>query len=717
MFIKRYFLLIPLTCLCFIPALVRAQAQQADTADKVKITISNSGEFVFTRTDSGEYNKFIHDVVLYQGTDTLYCDSLYQNNTTKNFEAFGDVRIAQQGGTQGTSDYLKYTTDLKQAYMEGNVALTDGKNKLRCEKLTYNLGTKIAIYDDWGTLHNDSTTVTSKSGVYNSNTKESRFTTDVIINDPQYKIRSEDLVYNSESKLTHLYSKSTVTRDAGKSILQTTSGTYDGVNGVAYFPSHSSSWYDGEYIEGDTLYYNKLTSYGFANGHVICIDTEHHSTLWSGHAEYFTKKKILWATLKPVLGQVNNKDTLYMRADTFYSAPMVKVKAQKQNGQKSKPRNNSLNSLVSIYPPDTLNFQDTSWFDKVYAKKDTLISRPGYLPFAPDFVRDSALKNAYSVWDSTVIIKMKNESLKPPKDSLSLKNKGENQKSPLKALDLKEKNVKTDSLARLKTENADTTLTKARKTNPKSGAKKTLAAKSKTPGKQKTEAAAAEPVKKRPISVYEIPATGPMYIGPETKFKDTTAVDTSAPLYFIGYHHVLIFSDSLQGKCDSMCYTRYDSAIRMIYAPIAWAHNSQITGDTILMRMDSASMKSMYVPNNAFVVSRSGPVKAKLFDQVQGRTLTAWFRKNSVDSMLVVPDAESIYYTKDEKDAYLGVDQSKSVLIRIYFDDQKIMRIKLEKEATITMTPLEKADLPNMKLSRFKWLIDQRPKNKEELFK
>src|SRR5207244_843535 len=62
---------------------------------------------------------------------------------------------------------------------------------------------------------------------------------------------------------------------------------------------------------------------------------------------------------------------------------------------------------------------------------------------------------------------------------------------------------------------------------------------------------------------------------------DTTAADTTAPLYFIGYHHVLIFSDSLQGRCDSIVYTRADSLIRMIYKPIAWAHNSQITGDTI----------------------------------------------------------------------------------------------------------------------------------------
>ena len=84
---------------CFVVLCGNANAQQkADTADKITIIIANTREIVHMRTDSGEYTKFIYDVVLYQGTDTLYCDSLYQNSTTQNFEAFSNVRIAQLGG-------------------------------------------------------------------------------------------------------------------------------------------------------------------------------------------------------------------------------------------------------------------------------------------------------------------------------------------------------------------------------------------------------------------------------------------------------------------------------------------------------------------------------------------------------------------------------------------------------------------------------------------
>ena len=616
-------------------------AQKADTSDKIKITIANSENFISTKTDSGEYNKFINNVVLYQGTDTLYCDSLYQNSTTKNFEAFGDVKVAQKGGTHGTSDYLRYTTNQKLAYMRGNVHLSDGKNNLACEELTYNLAAKIAVYDNWGQLHNDSTTVTSKSGIYNSANKNARFTTHVIVNDPQYNIKSEDLVYNTETKVTEFYAKSVVTRDNGKSILETRNGTYDGLHGIAHFLSHSSIWNDGQYIEGDSLYYNKLISYGLAEGHVVCIDTQNHSVLFCGHAEYFTKRRVLWATVKPVLLQVNSKDSLYMRADTFYSAPMEKLKAK--------------NPVGKNIMKDTLNTTDSAGRMNAYAK-------------APEAVNPRSLPD--SVNHTT------GEKPLLPDTAASFATNTKPAPQAGKELNSHTKNKKIKS----------------------GGAKEKKIAYIKTPtvSEQKTKL---------------------FFKVPDKRNTDTTAADSTAPLYFIGYHHVLIFSDSLQGKCDSVCYTRSDSTIRMMYKPIAWAHNSQVTGDTILLQLDSTKLKSMYVPNNAFVVSQSGPAKAQLYDQVQGKTLTAYFKDNAINKIFVFPDAQSIYYSKDDKGYYIGVNQAESDTMRIYFAGQKISKIFLEPEVHQTMTPLEKADLPNTRLSRFKWLIEQRPKSKEELFR
>ncbi|MBS1690352.1 MAG: hypothetical protein JSS96_16595, partial [Bacteroidetes bacterium] len=294
----------------------------ADTSKKVNIDIVHTTLFQSITTDTGTINKFIGDVQLRQGETLLFADSVYMNTVTNNLEAFSHAHIIQPGGTEALGDYMRYTSGKKLAYLKGNVSLTDGKAKLLCEELTYDVGTKIGVYTQGGTLQNENTIVTSDEGTYNVRTKDTRFTHDVIITDPEYNINSDDLGYNTDSKLVTFFSCSVLV--SGKSTLHTCDGTYDSKNEIAHFSGHSSIMNDDQYIEGDKLDYNKITGYGNAVGHVIVIDTSQHTTLYCGHAEYFKKKKILWATIKPVLKQLNGKDSLFIRADTFYSAPIPK---------------------------------------------------------------------------------------------------------------------------------------------------------------------------------------------------------------------------------------------------------------------------------------------------------------------------------------------------------------------------------------------------------
>ncbi len=548
-----------------------ARAQQADTSNKMTIFLT-AKLIIHNETDSGQVNRFLDSAVFRQGTDTLYCDSLYQNKTKNIIEAFGDVRVAQAGGTQATCNYLRYETAKKLAYMRGSVTLTDGKNKLWCDELTYDLGTKVGTYNNNGRLQADSTTVTSNSGVYDVKGKEARFMGNVVVKDPRYKTTSEDMGYNTDTKLTHFYAKSVVVGDSGKTRLQTTRGEYDAAKGMAHFTAHSSIWYDGQYIEGDTLFYDRAQGYGYAYGHIIAWDTSRNALLYCGHAEYFQRKRVLWALNKPVLVQINGPDTIYVRADTFYSAPAQRtVKA----------------SIA-----------------------DSLSSLKG------------AVKKAIQTPDSLLANQLK-KTAKRKKDK-----------------------VTTPSMLAI----------------------------------------------------------------------DTSVADSTAPLCFIGYHHVRIFSDSLQGVCDSIVYTQSDSSVRMIYKPIVWARKSQVTGDTIVMQMDSGKIRNIYIPNNAFVVSQTGPDKAELYDQVQGKILKGYFKNNTLTELNVYPNAESIYYPKDDSGAFIGVTQASGEKMRIFFKDQKIQKIRLEKDVHQTLTPLQNADLPNTRLSRFKWIPERRPKSKGELF-
>lgn len=544
----------------------RADAQPAfrpDTANKINIQIMPPTQFILGSRDSTrEITRLIGTVHLKQGENDMTCDSAWFNIATNNVEAFGNVRIVQPGGTQLQSDYLRYIGDKKQAFLRGNVKLEDGKNSLYSEELTYNLGTKIAQYEKGGTLQSDATTVSSNKGTYNVNTKDARFIEEVIVTDPDYNTTSEDLGFNTGTEVVTFYGPTPSTVINDKSKLVTLGGTYDTKNEVARFTKRTSITSKEQFVEGDRIDYNRKTGFGNATGNVIAIDTQQHTTQWSGYASYNEKTRVLISTIKPVLRQMNGNDSLFIGADTFYSAPDMR----------------------------------------------------GRVP------------------------------LKARNDTASAK---------------KEK--------------------KQRKSNSK------------------------QAENRAEMTTFST--------------SEDQVADSTAPRYYTGYHHVRIWSDSLQGLCDSISHSEKDSLMRMMGNPVAWSRKSQLTGDTILLYLDSNKIKRLYIPNNALIISLAGPEKAELYDQVQGKTLTGIFENGTIHEMIVKPDARGIYYAKDDSGAYIGVDQSESEKMRVIFRDEQIKAIHFDQEITHTMTPMLQADLPNMRLSRFKWLEKKRPRSKEELLK
>lgn len=542
---------------------VSAQKPLQDTTGKIPINIVNTKNFEANQTDSGTVNKFIGEVQFRHGTDLLFCDSAYLNQEKNNMEAFGNVKIVQENGTEVLSDYLRYTGNTRKAYLSGDVSLTNGKDNLWTEELDYDLGTKIGNYYNNGTLQSGSTTVSSVTGMYNARLKESRFIRDVYVTDTQYNIESKDLGYNTETKIMRFFDTTAVYNS--NSILRTSLGTYDSKNEIAHFTAHSSILNKEHYIEGDSLDYNRPTGLGRAAGNVIIIDTIQHGTLYCGRAFYNDRMRTVLAVDKPVLKRSQDNDSIFIRADTFFSAHM-------------------------------------QW--------------------------------------------------RAPSDSAAAGN------------------VKT---------------TVAKAAVKKRGKKD----KQETPGV--------------PLLAAPIPA-------------DTALPDTSSPKYYVGYHHVRIFSDSLQGKCDSILITMSDSVMRMMKEPVIWARKSQISGDTIIAYLDSGKVRRVFVPNNAFLASQTGPDQAKLFNQIQGKTMTGNLKNNALTDALVKPNAEAIYFPTDDDQAYIGADEAQSERMSAFFADGKITRILMEQQVKQILTPLEQADLPGLHLSRFKWLENLRPKSILELF-
>ncbi|HEY4937343.1 MAG TPA: OstA family protein, partial [Puia sp.] len=180
------------------------------------------------------------------------------------------------------------------------------------------------------------------------------------------------------------------------------------------------------------------------------------------------------------------------------------------------------------------------------------------------------------------------------------------------------------------------------------------------------------------------------------------------------YHHVRIFSDSLQAVADSVYYSGLDSIFRLFINPVAWASGYQITGDTMFLYTKNKKPDRLYVFENSLVVGKS---YTNMYNQVKGNTLNGYFKGGVIDYMRSKGSAEAVYYIKDDSMALVGVNRvNKADVIDMIFLNKQLNKVVLRQDAEGVMYPIKKVNLDEMKLRNFKWLEGQRPKTKFELF-
>jgi lipopolysaccharide export system protein LptA len=184
--------------------------------------------------------------------------------------------------------------------------------------------------------------------------------------------------------------------------------------------------------------------------------------------------------------------------------------------------------------------------------------------------------------------------------------------------------------------------------------------------------------------------------------------------YFLAFHHVRIFNDSLQSVSDSLYYSTEDSTFKLFGQPLVWNGKSQIAGDTIYMYTQNQKAKQLYVFYNGIVINQTAD---QLFNQIAGRTLNGYFKNGELDYIRVKGSpAESIFYPLDDDSAYTGMNRSSGDMIDIYFVKKELNKVKFVNNVDGVMYPIKQIPADKKQLKNFKWQEARRPKNKLELF-
>ena len=334
-----------------------AQPAVVDSANAIQILSPTQRNSFIKRADGTELQILAGTVRVRQGTSLFTCDSMVINEAANMLEAFGNVHINDSDTANIYSNYLRYLTDRRMAYLRGGVKLTDGHGTLTTNELEYDVATRIGVYKNGGRVVNKKSVLTSKEGVYYADVKDVYFKKNVELKDPAYYLKSDSMIYNTETQMVRFIAQ-TYIRDSSGRTIRTKEGYYDLRGGRAEFSQRTRIEDKSLIIEGNEIASDDAAGIVQIRGNGILIDTAQGVNILAN--EIFANKKTgaYLATKKPLMIIKQEKDSIYITADTLFSARLSDRFIQTDN----KPKD-SLKKVVAINVKKLNNDSTNRYFE------------------------------------------------------------------------------------------------------------------------------------------------------------------------------------------------------------------------------------------------------------------------------------------------------------------------------------------------------------------
>ncbi len=263
---------------------------------------------IYTRDNFGQV------YIIHEGVE-MWCDQAYVYTKDNFVKAYGDVKIAQGDSISMRSKYGEYNGNTQFAFASGDVMFNDPKTSLKTDTLYFDRLKQQAFYRSGGTVKDSASTLTSRVGRYFAESKKYQFLSNVVINNPEYKINSEQLDFYSESGIAYMYGESTI--ESETSTVYCERGFYNTRSDIGHFVKNSRIDYENRILYGDSIYFDRNKNFASATNNIKVIDTVNQSFIRGHYAEVFRDKDSLFITKRAVAITVRENDSVYIHADTL----------------------------------------------------------------------------------------------------------------------------------------------------------------------------------------------------------------------------------------------------------------------------------------------------------------------------------------------------------------------------------------------------------------
>lgn len=612
------------------------------------------------------------DVVIKQERTYFYADSISLNKNTGLLEAFGRVHINDADSVHIYTNYLRYKGKERTAFLKGNVKVTDGTSVLTTDQLDYDMNTSIGVYTKGGKLVNGKTVLTSTRGTYYGDTRDVTFSKNVLLEDPQYRITSDSLLYNTSTRIANFVVPTNISSGSDRKII-TQDGYYNMDTRQAYFGTRSTIVDSTTTLIADEVAYDDRNGFGEARGNAILRDSAQGIVVIANNIKTNKTESAFLATVNPLAIMAQDGDSTYLAADTIYSGRLT----DRVQGINFKNIDSAKDSVVI----DSVNYNIAENIDpeiREHIREDLL----------PE--NNTAAKNTQSRKDDI------------KKNDLSQLLNADPQSSP---------NLQTNSVTDSLPARTDSIV------NPANKGKATPSALDYA-RRSTADSAAVSRTARAGMPDFSLPSATSHEVGEEQE-------DDKKNRFVEAYYRVRIYNDSLQAVGDSMFFSSQDSIFRLLKNPVVWSNASdqflQLTGDTIFVHTQNRKPKKIDVWKNALAISQplvNGRVAENNFyyNQIAGNYLFINFTEGQLDSLQARYNVENVYYLLDEENKYAGVNKQKSEILDIYFKEKQVDKIVSRVDVTGTTFPMGQVDHNSIRLSNYKLHNDLRPKSKYDLF-
>ena len=265
------------------------------------------------------FERLIGDVKMKHQNSLIYCDSAYFYRNLNQAKLFGNVRIIdQEDPVTTTSSYAEYDGNTKLAKLRNNVVFTNQETTLYTEYLDYDRGLNVAYYYNDGKVVDSANVLTSERGRYEVNLERITFQNDVVLVNPDYTMKTNDLVYmtipkTAETKgLTNLISKEGNTLDAQKgSFYDTQQKQFRFYEGIVETETSR--------VKAIELFYDENLAYYEGTRDVRVLNKEREVEIFGDVGKYWEERKYSLVYGNALVRKYFEADTLYMTADTLIS--------------------------------------------------------------------------------------------------------------------------------------------------------------------------------------------------------------------------------------------------------------------------------------------------------------------------------------------------------------------------------------------------------------